>query len=147
VDDHHRADRVVGAQSVRHGVGIGAVAPVTGHPLDVEAEALRHVAPERREVAGLERQHPVAGRERVDQRGLPGAGARRRVDDHGARRAQDPPEAREQLAAQRREVRPAVVDRRRVDRPQHPVGHVGGPWNLKEVASGHDALHAPHRFG
>ena len=37
-------------------------------------------APQRREMAGLEHQHPVARRQRVDQRRLPRAGAGRRVD-------------------------------------------------------------------
>ena len=57
-------------------VGVGAVAPVAGHELDLQAEPLGQLVPQRGEMAGLEHQHPVAGRERVDERGLPGAGAR-----------------------------------------------------------------------
>ena len=55
---------------------IDAAAPVAGHEVDDEAELLRHRAPERREVAGLEHQHAVARRQRVDERGFPRAGAR-----------------------------------------------------------------------
>ena len=47
----------------------------------LQAELLRHVLPQRRELAGLHHQHAVAGRQRVDQRRLPGAGAGRGVDD------------------------------------------------------------------
>ena len=61
--------------------GIDAVAPVARDDLGLQAELLRHPAPERREPAGLEHQDAVAGRERVDERRFPGAGARGRVDD------------------------------------------------------------------
>ena len=54
---------------------------------------------------------------------------------------------REHRLAELGELGPAVVDRRRVDRAQDAIGHIGGTWNLEEVAAGHDALLAPHRFG
>ena len=41
--------------------------------------------PQRGEVAGLDHQHLVAGRQRVDDRRLPRAGSRRGEDDHRAR--------------------------------------------------------------
>ena len=44
--------------------------------------ALRPASPQGGEVAGLGHQHLVAGRQRVDDRRLPRAGARRRIDDH-----------------------------------------------------------------
>src|SRR3712207_4594619 len=34
--------------------GIDAAAPVAGHEIDLEAEPARHLAPQRREMAGLE---------------------------------------------------------------------------------------------
>ena len=40
----------------------------------------------------------------------------------------------EHLEPELREVRPAVVDGRGVDGPQHPVGHVGRAGDLQEVA-------------
>jgi hypothetical protein len=48
-----------------------------GRKSTAEAEALGQLAPQRREVAGLGHQHAIAGRERVDQRRFPRAGARR----------------------------------------------------------------------
>ena len=56
------------------------MAPVAGQELDLEPELRRHLLPQRREVAGLDHQHAVAGRQRVDQRRLPRAGARRGID-------------------------------------------------------------------
>jgi hypothetical protein len=78
VDDGDGADGVVGVacEDLLDVVGVDAVAPVSGDPVDVEPELLRHLAPQGREVAGLEGQDAVAGRERVDERGLPGARAR-----------------------------------------------------------------------
>ena len=123
------------AQDRRDLVGIDAVAPVARHPVDLEPEPLGHRPPQRREVAGLERQHAVAGRQRVDQRGLPRAGPRRRVDDHRAGGAEHLAGSGQDLLAERGERRPAMVDRRVVDRAQHPVGHVRRPRDLQEVTS------------
>ena len=122
------------AQDLLRALGVGAVAPVARHPHDLEPEPLGHRAPQRREVAGLEREHAVAGRERVDERRLPRAGAGRRVDDDRAVGAEDVPQPVEHLEAERREGRPAVVDRRVVDRPQDAVGDVRRPRDLQEVA-------------
>ena len=49
----------------------------------------------------------------------------------------------EHLEPELREVRPAVVDGRRVDGPQHPVGHVRGAGDLQEVATAaiHQTFH------
>ena len=58
--------------------------------VDVEPELLGHRAPQRREVPGLGRDHLVAGRERVDDRRLPRAGAGGRIDDHRAARCGRP---------------------------------------------------------
>ena len=60
---------------------VGAAAPVGRHEFDVELEFLGDAAPQHRELAGLGQQHLVAGRQRIDDRGFPGAGARRRIDD------------------------------------------------------------------
>ena len=55
---------------------IHAVPPVAGHEIHVEAEPRGHVAPQRGEMAGLEHQHGVAGRQRVHERRFPRPGAR-----------------------------------------------------------------------
>ena len=88
-----RIDGVVAARISSRPLGVGAVAPVARHPLDLEPEPLGHAAPQRREVAGLEREHAVAGGERVDERRLPRAGARGRVDDDGPVGLEDVPAA------------------------------------------------------
>src|SRR5918994_1575973 len=75
-----------------------------------ETEFAGHLLPQRREVAGLEAEHPVTRRERVDQRGLPGAGARARIDDDRVRRAERRLDRLEHLPAEGRELRAAVVD-------------------------------------
>ena len=150
MDDHHRPDAGIGGEHLADAVRVDAVTPVALDPHDLEAEALGHRTPEGGEVSGLEGQDAVARGERVDQRGLPRASARRRVDDHGAAGLEDRPKAAEHLEAEPREVRPAVVDRRRVDRAEDPVGDVGGPRDLQEVppaaeahrAQGSDAVQA-----
>ena len=58
--------------------GIGPVAPVAGNEIHDQSETLRHLLPQRREVAASRTSVTVAGRQGVDQRGLPGAGTRRR---------------------------------------------------------------------
>ncbi len=135
--DHHRFDRVVlvGGKARLDDGRVDAVAPVALDEFDLEPEVGRDAAPQRREVAGLEHQHPVARRQRVGERGFPRAGARRRVDHDVAVGLEDFFQAREHLEGQRGELGAAVVDGRHVHRPQHPVGHVGRAWNLQEVAS------------
>ena len=142
MDDHHGGDRGVLPQHGGDLVGVDAVAPVALHPVDLEPEALGQALPERREVAGLEGQHAVAGGEGVDERRLPGAGARGRVDHHRALGPEDLLHAVQDLVSELREVRSAVVDGRRVDRAQHPVRHVGRAGDLKEMAS-HDRHDCP----
>ena len=57
---------------------VGAAPPVGRQEIDVELEFLGNAEPQHRELAGLGHQHLVAGRQRIDDRGFPGAGARRR---------------------------------------------------------------------
>ena len=90
----HRLDGVagVGAQALlrsgrpaRRGASAGAgrwpsSVPGTARNSGFRPSAQRHLLPQRGEVAGLEHQHRVAGAQGVDQRRLPGAGARGRVD-------------------------------------------------------------------
>ncbi len=54
--------------------------------LGAQAEAVDHLLPQHGELAGLDHEHAVAGRERVGEGGFPCAGARRRVDDDVALR-------------------------------------------------------------
>ena len=82
-------------------------------------------------------QHAVAGRQRVDQRRFPRAGAGSGIDHHFALRALEHAlHSGEDFLADRAELRAAMVHRREIDRAQHAVGHVGRARDLQEVAAG-----------
>ena len=135
--DHHRLDRADRRPAIScDRSGSDAVAPVARHAARRRGRACSAIA--RHSVA----KWPVSnastrspGRERVDQRRLPRAGAGRGIDDDGPDVWKTPPQAGEHLEAELGERRTAVVDRRAVDRPQHAVGDVGRPGDLKEVAA------------
>ena len=55
--------------------GLDSLAPVTGDEVHVQAELGGHLRPQGGEMTGVEGQHAVARRQRVDERGLPGTGA------------------------------------------------------------------------
>jgi hypothetical protein len=138
VDDADGLDGVhpVQGEAGADRLGVGAVPPVAGDQLDLEAEAGGHACPECGEVAGLAHQHAVAGRERVHQRRLPGSGARVRIDDDRAFfRAEDLAQTCEHLMRQLLKVGPAMVDRRPVDGAEDAVRDVGRPRDLQEMAS------------
>jgi len=50
--------------------------------LRLEAQAQRHLLPQRSEVTGFEHQHFVTGTQGIAQRRFPGAGSGGRIDDH-----------------------------------------------------------------
>jgi len=116
--------------------GVGAGAPVAGNELGLEAELLRHGLPLRRELAGLDHQHAVAGRQRIDQRRFPGAGAGRGIDDDRIGGLENGLDAVEAALGELGEFRAAMVDDRRIHRPQDAVGQRGRPWDLQEVTPG-----------
>ena len=112
-----------------------AVPPVGRQHVDVEPELVGNAEPQRRELAGLGHQHLVARRQCVDDSRLPGAGTGRRIDDDRLLRAEHALNRRQHLMAEHGEFRAAMVEGRHVDGPQHPVGHVGGAWNLEKMPS------------
>ncbi len=115
---------------------IGADAPVGGDEFRLEAELLRHLLPQDGELAGLDHQHLVAGRERVDQRRFPGAGAGRGVDDHRIGGLEDGLDALEAALRQLGEFRPAMVDDRACPSPAESRSGSGvGPGNLQEMTA------------
>ena len=67
--------------------------------IGLQLQALRHLLPQRGEPAGAAHQHRVARRQRVGQRGFPGAGAGGGVDDHRPAGPEDRLEVRQQLPA------------------------------------------------
>ena len=141
VDDGDGFDRLaaVSRQLLPDDGRIDAVPPVAGNEIDLQAEPHGHVAPERGELAGLDHQHRVAGRQRVDERRLPRAGAGRGIDHDRARGLKHALKALDRLAPERRERGAAMIDRRLRDGPQDPIGHVGRAGDLEEVTS---AFHA-----
>ena len=123
---------------------IDPAAPVTGNEIDDQAELVGDLAPERGEVAGFEHQHPVARRQRVDQRGLPGTGARRGVDDDWAVGLENLLQPIKRLQRKAAEFRPAMVDRRLIDRAQDAIGHIRRPGNLQEVPAAGMIVESQH---
>ena len=97
---------------------------------------LRHVLPLRRELAGLDHQHAVARRQRIDQRRFPGAGAGRGVDDDRIGGLENGLDAVEAALGELGEFGTAVVDDRRIHRAEHAVGQRRRPWDLQEVTPG-----------
>ena len=143
----HHGDRLdgvpgVGGQALEHLPRRHAGAPVTGHQVHVEPQALRHGGPERGEVTGLEREHLVTRGKRVDQGGLPGARTRCGVERHRPGRAGQARHPAEQLAGQPGELRPPVVDRWRRHRAQHPVRNASGPGDLQKMPAT-SVIHCP----
>src|SRR6267143_1959571 len=122
-----------------------ATPPVAWDEIDGQAEALGHLLPQRGEVTRLEHEHFVARLERVDDGGLPRAGAGRREDDHRPLRAEDRPETLGDLRREARELRAAVVDRGPIDRTQDSIGDVGRSGDLEEVPAAL-AVHGRRRF-
>jgi hypothetical protein len=150
VHHHHGLDRMRGVLrelGLDRG-GIGAVAPVAGHEVHLDTPARRHLPPQGGEMAGLDHQHLVARRERVDDRGLPGARPRGREDDDRPGRLEDFASAFENRLCQVGKGRAAVIDDRHVHGPEHAVRNGARAGNLKEMASlmrGHDFLRSPTR--
>jgi len=113
---------------------IDAMAPVPRQQLHLEPEPASHLAPQRREMAGLRHQHRVARRQRVDQRRLPRAGAGRGIDHHRTRRPEHRLQVFQDAGSQPRELGAAVIDSRTIHGAEDPVRDVGGSRNLQEVA-------------
>ena len=132
-----------------HG-GIGAGAPVAVDEFGLEPELFRHGLPLRGELAGLDHQHAVAGRQRVDESGFPRAGAGRGVDDDRIGGLENGLDAVEAALGELGEFRPAMVDDRRVHRAQHAVGQRRRARNLQEMTPGGARSilrHYRHSFG
>jgi hypothetical protein len=112
VHDAHGLDgvRLVLAQVGLDLVRVGADAPVGLDHLGAQAEAVHHLLPQHGELAGLDHQNAVAGRERVGEGSLPGAGAGRRVDDDVAVRLEEGLDAGEDALAELLELRATVIE-------------------------------------
>ncbi len=137
VHDAHRLDLVLAVlfQLRLDRRRIDAAAPVGGNEIDREAEFGRHLVPQGSEVAGLEHQHAIAGGERIDERRFPGAGARGRIDHHGRLGLEHRLQPFEDFQTHLPELGAAMIDGGAVDRAQDPLGDIGRPGDLKEMAS------------
>src|SRR5438094_101514 len=141
VYDQHGAElmRGVGGQARGHAIGGHTLAIRDLEPLDLDAVRDGGLREAGGEVAVHAREHPVAGRKRVDERRLPRSGARAGIeDDLPARRLEHVLQPREAVAHERAEGGPAVVDDGLGHRAHHALGHERGSRDLEERASGHD---------
>src|SRR6185437_1390948 len=137
MDDEHGLDlvRLVGGEPRLDLGDVGAAAPVGVQEFEVELEFLGDALPQHRELAGLGQKHLVARRERIDDGGFPGAGARRRKDDDRLLGAKDALHACKYGVAEFGEFRAPVVQGRHIHGPQYPVRYVGRAWNLEKMPS------------
>ena len=78
MDDGHRLDAVLRVlfQPGTDGLRVCPMTPITGQEVHFETQPLSHAAPECGELAGLEHEHAVSRRQRVDQSCLPGSRSR-----------------------------------------------------------------------
>jgi len=106
----------VRAKLVLERLRIDPVAPVAGDEIRLKTEPLGHLLPERGEVAGLEHQDAVAGGKRVRERCFPRPRSRGGIHDHRLRGAEDALQSCQDFLCQFRELRPAMIDGRPIDR-------------------------------
>ena len=111
-------------------------APVPLDRLHLEAEAPGHPRPEAREVAGLVDEHRSPG-----DRVLTRAASHAPVPEDGKMYTRSRVPSMRRIASRHshpsaRELGATVVDGGPADGLEHPPRHVGGPRDLKEVASG-----------
>ena len=143
VDGEHGLDlvRLVLGQALGELGDVGALAPVGGEGLDLDAEIDRHLRPALGEIAGLDDQNGVAGGEQVGERGFPGAVAARVVHIECLVGLQDPLHAGMAGVLDGQELVRHEIEDRPVHRPQHAVGNVGRAGIVEELASAGLGIH------
>src|SRR6266705_792546 len=140
VDDEDPFDLVLRVlrQDLPDAVGWRALAPLDIDDVHAQAMPLGEIDPQVAELAVPRREHPIARRERVDQRCLPPAGAGRGEDERlPRRRLEGFPEIAEQAGGQLGERRGAVVLHRAVHGAEDSLGYVRGAGDEQEIAAGH----------
>ena len=156
MDGQHGLDLVllVPGQTLGDLRDIGALADIGRDQLDLDAEVVGHLGPASREIAGLDHQHGLAGREQVGECGFPGAVAGRRVHEQVLVGLEHPLHAVVAGVVDGHEFVRHEVDHGAVHRPQHTLGNVGRARIVEELASaglgvcgGHCALHSGKRRG
>ena len=150
VDYAHRLDLVLSVlfQAGLDHVGADATAPAfdawQADELWLEPQTDGHLLPEAGEMTGLEHQHLITCTQGIAQRGLPGARARGRVDDHRVAGLEDLLDAREHLEAELAELGAAVIDGGVAHGAKDTVGHRAGPGDLQEVTAGRMEIELEH---
>ena len=141
MDHGHRLDlmALILAQPGLDAGHIGAAAPIGLDEFGADGQAFGQFTPQMGEPASLAHQHPVAGAEGIGQGGLPGAGARGRVDHHRGGGLEDEFHLLEQLRGEFAEIGAAMVHGGIVHGAQDAVGHRRGAGDLQVMPAG-DAL-------
>ena len=135
--DLHREDRLdlvilVLAQPRLDLGGPDGAAPVALEHFHLRAHCRGGVAPADREAAAFQHQHLVAARQHVAERGLPGAMAVGDMDVGAALGREQFAEIAQQTVGQFHHLVGIDIERGAVHRPQHFVGHVGGPGDRQK---------------
>src|SRR3989475_2381627 len=119
-------------------LGWRALAPLDIDDVHAQAMLWAEIDPQVANLAVPRRGHPIAGRERVDERCLPPAGAGCGEDERlPRRRLEDFPEIAEQAGGQLGERGGAVVLHRAVHGAEDSLGYVRGAGDEQEIAAGH----------
>ncbi len=112
--------------------GADGAAPVALQHFDLGAHGGGRVAPADREPAAFQHQHLVAARQHVGKRGFPRAVAVGDVDVGLTAGGEQFRQVAQQAVGQIDHLLGIDVERRTMHRPQHFVGHVGGPGDRQE---------------
>ncbi len=137
MDNGHSLDAAlrVFLQLGTDGLRVRPMTPITRQKVHFEPQPLRHAAPECGELSGLEHEHAVSRRQRVDESCLPGSRSRGGKNQNLLLGLEDLFESVHDLARELGELRAAMVDGRARERPQHAIGHIGRPGNLQEMTT------------
>ena len=123
----------IGAQTIFNGLRINPTAPVSFQKFSLQTQICRHLLPQCCEMAGFNHQHQITLLQQIHQRRFPCASTRCRIDHHWAGGFENTFHTVQTLLANRGELRPPVIYRRIIHRPQHPIRHIGRAGNLQKM--------------
>ncbi len=121
------------AQALLDLMRVGADAPIGRDDFGLEAEAVRHLLPQHGELAGLDHQHMIAGRQRVGEGCFPGARTGRRINDDRVLGLENGLDAGEHAFAELSKLGAAVVEDLALHGLQDALGHRSGSGNLQKM--------------
>ncbi len=127
---------LVGTQHLLGALQWNALAPFDLLDFHIEAQALRHVDPEVTELTEPRREYPVAGRQCIGQRRLPGTGSGGRENERLPRIGLEHPLQIAQHAGREiREFGRAVIFHGHEHGALHAVRYVGRAGNEQEITA------------